>query len=329
MKKDQQLAQSEQQYRNLFEQNNDIMIVLTPDGFVKYMNRKGVDVLGFDPNKVEKAFCKLDISAESELHTKGLIEAINKGEEVNRFTKQYMVKFNHKRDFEVVLSPIYDESEQLLEILAVLRDITQRNEYENDILLQRSRAQESDRLKTAFLMNMSHEIRTPLNAVMGFTQLLASTELSDKQEDYLHYIKQGGKRLENAVTDILEASALQKNQFVVALRKCDVNVIMQEVYNKAKHLYESKLDKIDFQFHNNCDSDLRIETDGPYLRKILMRVLDNAFKFTTLGEIVLSCKVSQSQVNISIKDSGCGISPQKLKVIFEFFRQGKEGLTKG
>lgn len=325
----QQLAQSEKQFRNLFEQNNDIIIVLSPDGSIQKMNDKGVSVFEFDPSKVDKTLFDLDINYESKSHSERVVEALNNREEVSRYTKQYMVRFNHKRDFEVSVSPIYDDADKLIEIVAILRDITQRIAYENELLRQQERAEESDRLKTAFLMNMSHEIRTPLNAVMGFTQLLISTPLSDKQSDYLEYIKQGGKRLEHAVTDILEASALQKNQFVVTLRKYDINVLLQEVYNKAQHRYASKLDKINFSLHNMCDADLRVETDGAYLRKVLLRILDNAFKFTSVGEIDIVCRVSETQISISIKDTGCGINPQKLKVIFEYFRQGEESLTRG
>ena len=324
------LSQSEELFRKLFEQNNDIITILSPEGKLLNMNEKGLHVYGIKKeNLTNYCFADFTIDSTDKNHAVEIIKSLNNHKLISPYHKQFKVRDNRIVDFEISVSPIYNETGKLQRIVTILRDISDRIAYKNEVLEQSQKAQESDRLKTAFLMNMSHEIRTPLNAVMGFSDILKDTKLDNDQETYIQHIQKGSNRIVNTITDLIEASQLQQKQFKVSLEEVDILSLVNEVYYTSKDSHQHQLSSIEYSFNTNISEDIIISTDGERLQAILARIIDNAFKFTKKGGIVLECLLIEQAIEINIKDSGAGIEKEKMQLIFDFFRQGDDSLTRG
>jgi PAS domain S-box-containing protein len=324
------LSQSEELFRNIFEQNNDIIALLSTDGKILKMNQMGMLVFGLEHTDITKySFSDFTISQKDEEHSIDVVRKLNNKQTVPSYHKQFKVRDNRIRDFEISLSAIYDNNGNLQQIVTILKDISQRIIQENEILRQSKKAKEGDRLKSAFLMNMSHEIRTPLNAIIGFTEILKDTKLTSTQHGFIERVQQGGDRLINTVEEILNASLLQQNQLTITVERHNLIEILKNTYNNSKKLYANELNKIELIYACDCENDIFINTDLVRLTKIFQELINNAFKFTKSGSIILECVVAKKSIEVNIKDTGSGIKQEKLDAIFDFFRQGDEALTRG
>ncbi len=181
------------------------------------------------------------------------------------------------------------------------------------------KAEESSRLKSAFLTNMSHEIRTPMNGILGFTSLLIdkNLEAADK-EKYAGIIQKGGDRLISTIDDIIEASRIETEQVEINKTEISVNVLVEDVYCKFNSLDNNK--KIKFSLTKGLPkNELTIVSDRSKIETILSQLLKNAFKFTKEGFIDFGCNVRDNFLEFYIKDSGIGVPPDRQAAIFDLF----------
>ncbi len=224
---------------------------------------------------------------------------------------------------------IKDENGNTIKTYGVNQDITEKKLLELDLIASKEKAEESSRLKTAFLNNISHEIRTPLNGILGFGGLMMDTGLSfDVKLEFYHLLQQNINRLIQTITDIIDISELKAG--TIKPRKEMVH---------AKHLMNSQLEK----FRKSCSSkkidltlqipvkyeNLIVHTDEELLGKILFQLLSNAEKFTSNGSIMFGFEVIEKWVNFFVKDTGKGIATDKLDLIFEPFIQEDLSNTRG
>ncbi|MGZ2368177.1 ATP-binding protein [Ancylomarina sp. YFZ004] len=217
-----------------------------------------------------------------------------------------------KRENEILLKQQNDDYIALNEELRV----------SNDHLIQaRERAEESDNLKSAFLANMSHEIRTPLNAIMGFSSLLADSNLEQNlREEYIQLIDSGGKRLLSLIRDIVDVSKIDAKQLVLNLEICNLNVIIDNLQSEFA-LTSSNPDVILTSSKGLPDLEGFIETDQTRLIQIVSNLLENAQKFTKKGSIEFGYSVQQDMLKFYVKDTGIGLNSSEQAIIFERFRQ--------
>lgn len=200
-----------------------------------------------------------------------------------------------------------------------------------EIQLAKEKAEESNRLKSSFLSNMSHEIRTPMNAVLGFTEILKSTELNSKQTEYINIIETGGKHLLNLINDIIDISKLESNQIKIEESKCNLNFLLHELkdFFTLDLIKEEKEHVKIFLNKGFNDGQDAIYIDSFRLRQILINLISNAVKFTDKGKIEISYTLNKdSMILFSVKDSGIGIHKNELNMIFERFRQSDETTQK-
>jgi len=181
-------------------------------------------------------------------------------------------------------------------------------------------AEESDRLKSAFLSNMSHEIRTPMNAIMGFSELLLDQSFSDDEKmDFAHLIRTNGDNLLHLLNDIIDISMIESGQLKMIVSEVDVTSLVKEVFETFKTSKQLS-DKVNLSFQLECtDEQIVILSDAYRLRQILNNLISNAIKFTDSGYINVSLKVKDSQVFISVEDSGIGINLEHQTRIFDRF----------
>ncbi|MCD6367315.1 MAG: PAS domain S-box protein, partial [Bacteroidales bacterium] len=211
------------------------------------------------------------------------------------------------------------------EFAAINEEYLVKNEELDDAL---KKAQESDRLKSVFLANMSHEIRTPMNGIIGFADLLSTTELPvTDQKQFLQIIKNSGEQLLQIINDILDYSKLEAGQMTVAKEK----VSLMEVIHKIKIDFSKRAEEKGLDFILECPKSLNeviLETDEYKLIQILNNLLSNALKFTEKGQIFLECIAERKHIKFFVRDTGIGISPEKQAIIFERFRQADEKLSR-
>jgi PAS domain S-box-containing protein len=206
-------------------------------------------------------------------------------------------------------------------MLEIFQDITERKRSEEELIFAKNKAEEGDKLKTAFLHNISHEIRTPMNAIVGFAALLGEPDLdAQDRQDYTEVIVQSSNHLLEIITDIVDISNIEANLVRVVKNEINVNSTLKSLYHqfipkanekKVKLIFESAL----------SDSDALILTDSTKLRQILVNLISNAMKFTAKGSIKISYKIKDTYMEFCVKDTGIGIAEEFHSKIFERFYQ--------
>jgi signal transduction histidine kinase len=225
----------------------------------------------------------------------------------------------------IYLSGIAKENENHCLVTAV--DITQRKQMEIELVHEKEHAQESDRLKTAFLQNMSHEIRTPLHAIKGFSQLLVREHCNElKIDKYTKIIDQRSDDLLDIINDILDISKIESGQLPIYLEECSLTVLFAELtYQFNEYQVRNGKQHIKFSFQTVYDpSGSVIVTDKGKLKQIFVNLLTNAFKFTNDGAIEGGCKFENNNLIFYVSDTGVGIPADKQNIVFERFFQLKQ-----
>ena len=204
----------------------------------------------------------------------------------------------------------------------------QKEKQTAELIIAKDRAEESDRLKSAFLANMSHEIRTPMNGILGFTELLKNPNLSgEKKNIYINSIEKGSERLLNIINDIISISKVESGQMNVARKETNINEQIEYIYNFFKKEAENK--KIQLSFNNSLpNNEAFLNTDREKVYAVLTNLINNAIKFTQTGSITFGYVKKDKDLEFYVKDTGVGIRPDQLKVVFKRFKQGSESLSR-
>jgi signal transduction histidine kinase/ActR/RegA family two-component response regulator len=197
-----------------------------------------------------------------------------------------------------------------------------RREHEA-LSIAKSKAEESDLLKSAFLSNMSHEIRTPMNAILGFSNLLSHPEISEvEKNEFVNLIRLNGKNLMTLVEDIIDISKIESGQLHVKNSPCQLHQLLTEVYDsfyddiQRRGLFNVKL----YLKEGMSDENVLILTDGHRLKQILINIVGNAIKFTERGYVEFGYTLtSDSLIRFYVKDTGVGLPKGKEHEIFDRF----------
>ncbi|MBJ7882797.1 PAS domain-containing sensor histidine kinase [Gelidibacter salicanalis] len=208
-------------------------------------------------------------------------------------------------------------------------NIQNRKSQENLLVLEKEKAEQSDKLKTAFINNISHEIRTPLNGILGFGQMLAESDFSaEERAELLNGLSISSSRLMSTITDYIDMSMIFSDAVKVDKKEFLLKPWFEGITEKAKVLVSEK--NIDFEIVIPSENDnLKITTDPKLLEKILDKLLDNAIKFTNEGSVTCTYKAKPKDVEFFVQDTGKGIAGDKLELIFEMFSQEDSSMTRG
>jgi len=223
------------------------------------------------------------------------------------------------RIFEIIhTGMIYQGKKAMLEIF---QDITDRKENEKELINAKEKAEESDKLKTAFLHNISHEIRTPMNAIVGFSALLGEPEVDEPtRKSYIEIIMQSSNNLLSIITDIVDFSNIEAN--LVKTMKNEINVKISVIALCNQFITLAKEKKIELVCETGLsDSDAIILTDSTKLTQILSNLVSNAIKFTDKGHIKILFNLKKNFLEFIVSDTGIGISPEYYDRIFDRFYQ--------
>ena len=255
-----------------------------------------------------------------------ILEKVKKGE---KNTEEYAYQSsNNKYDYITSHIPIIQDS-KIIGTLEVTKDITIFKNREVELKLAKKHAEESDRLKTAFLSNISHEIRTPMNGILGFAELLKKPDLTGEQQlDYIRIIKKSSDRMLNTINNIVDISKIESGQVKLTLSETNINEQLEFICN----FFKPETDKKGIAFSYNAgllNSLANIVTDRPKVYAILTSLLSNAIKYTEKGRIKIGYDIvaieplnaTDLELQFYVKDTGIGVPDDRRQAIFERFIQ--------
>jgi PAS domain S-box-containing protein len=225
---------------------------------------------------------------------------------------------------------IYKNGE-ILYIEGVFMDITMKVSQDNAVK-EKELAEASNKSKSIFLANMSHEIRTPLNGIIGFTELLKQTSLTEEQQDYLKTIRYSSQMLMVIVNDILEFSKIESGNYKIVDDYFDIRANCEKVLESIRYEALKKNLKISTFIDKKVPNSVLADTIR--IKQILINLLSNAIKFTHAGEVSLSVKLKRTlvagkiRVRFIVSDTGIGIKNENLNKIFEAFSQADNSTTR-
>jgi len=321
--------------------NNNFNITFSNSYFIEKLKYEYVEIVGKN---------WLDIFV-SPTDTNLYLEKFNQANsnQVNNFQIELpiMRKDGVKLFFAWHISVLYNRKNDIEALACIGVDITERIHYENtlkennieiearntlykqlneELHQAKEKAEESDRLKSAFLANLSHEIRTPMNAIMGFSELLISDDLSsDKRESFISIIQNRGQHLLTIINDIVEMSKIDTGQIKPNNSHINIELFIDSLYNSTKISLNTDLNIKFSLLKPSAKTSITLYTDETKLSQILSNFLVNAFKFTKKGEVKLGYTFCDNEfIEFFIEDTGIGIAKKYHEVIFERFRQVDE-----
>ena len=328
---------------SLIEASHDPLFAISPEGKITDMNNASVKVTGVSRKKlIGTNFFDYftDPQKARELYQKVFEQG---------FVADSPLILRHKNNklIDVLFNgSVYkDDEENVLGVAIVARDVTDQKRIETELIEAKVLAEAATKIseeakikaenattiaenalnaKQQFLSNMSHEIRTPMNAIIGFTKVILRTDLAAKQKEYLNAIKISGDALIVLIDDILDLAKVDSGKMTFEKKPFK----MKSSILATLHLFETKIQEQKLQLIKEYDNKIPsiLVGDQVRLHQIILNLVSNAIKFTTKGEITISVDLLHEDaetviLKFAVKDTGIGISPEKIGTIFENFQQ--------
>ena len=310
---------------NLTRTATVMIIGLDMNGKVIIFNRAAEKLTGYNASEVigKNWFTEINIITKNDLQK--LVEVFNhlktqKTEDYDSventiITKEGEIKYILWQNNEII------EDGEVTGTISFGLDISDRIKFEEELIEAKNKAEKSDQMKLEFLANMSHDLRTPMNSIIGFSDLLKSNNISNKEKnDYLNTIISNGKFLMALIDDIIDISKIDSGSLSIENNDFELNKLMEEL--RLSYFKQVKDKNIDIMIDVDVNKNVIINTDKYRLRQILMNLIGNAIKFTNDGYVRFGYHViNGEQLEIYVEDTGPGIERHYQRTIFERFKQ--------
>ena len=323
-------------FRGLIENAPDGVAIVDAEGKFKYASPNAIRLFGYTETEVLNTYGVTYTHPEDlALATSAIMEVVTEPSKKSKAIYRFRQKTGEYLWIETTFTNLlYNESIQ--GIVMNFTDITGRKKLFEDLVEARDKARESDKLKSAFLANMSHEIRTPMNGILGFTNLLSESNITDEErKNYIHIIQKSGDRLLDTVNDLIDISKIETGQMKVVNHPTNIWETIYNLFNFFElQASEKKLElKLNFALPENSKV---VVTDRVKLDSILTNLIKNAIKFTHIGYIEIGCRKIREENNdtgkqpaemieFSVRDTGIGIPADMYQAIFNRFEQVESG----
>lgn len=337
---EEKLRESEESYRNQFENNSSVMLLIDPAGKITDANAAAADFYGYSREKLATmSIAELDTSSES---IKQLMRKWSPGQ-------GQQIEFTHcladssKRSVIVSASKIRFKGQMLLH--SIIHDITARKQAEQALIETNKRLEEAtvtatqmtlqakmaSRAKSEFLANMSHEIRTPLNGIIGITGLLLETTLNEEQQYFVNIINSSGESLLRLVDEILDFSKIEAGKLLLEALDLNLPSLITEFISLMKVRAQQKGLELNYSIAPDVPENLR--GDPARLRQILNNLVGNSIKFTQTGHVdinvsLVSRNKKKALIKFEVTDTGIGIPEHKFDLLFKKFSQVDASTTR-
>jgi PAS domain S-box-containing protein len=322
------IRKSEEKYRSIFENVQDIYYESSIAGTILEVS-PSISTLSHGQYQRKDLIGKplsefYSFQGEREM----LLDAIKSKGSINDFEIKLRNRDGSLIPCSVSSKVCFDSEGRPEKIVGSMRDISIRKTNEEELTKAKIKAEESDRLKTAFLHNISHEIRTPMNAIVGFSALLGEQNLdAASQQTYIETIMDSSNHLLEIISDIIDISNLEANLVKILKNEVNVNHLIQTLFNQFLPLAQKKHINLNSQsFLSN--SEANIQTDSTKLTQIISNLINNAIKFTDEGSVDILCKKTLPFLEISVTDTGIGIPAKFHEKVFDRFFQVQNIISK-
>jgi len=316
-----ELQQNEEKFRQIFQGSGAVMWLLDPaTGRILDANHAAERFYGYTIQELTRKYVYEINSVRPEEMTAALMK-ITENEQTHS-TAQHQLANGKQRTVEIYSSPISFQDQTVL--FSIIHDITERKRAEEELVIAKEKAEESDKLKSTFLATMSHELRTPLNAIIGFSSVLDEETDLTRIKNFAEIINNSGNHLLSIIESIFDIALLQSRAYKIVKTQFSIDELFQhlieytnvELVNKNKELLD-----IRFVPPQGIKPPL-IYTDLSRLTQLMMNLINNAIKYTTQGKIEFGYSVNGLEISFFVSDTGIGIAADKVDIIFEQFQQG-------
>jgi len=228
--------------------------------------------------------------------------------------------------YEVMYSPMHNHNDEIIGVMGVATDVTLHKLAEEQLLTEKSIAEETARIKQQFLANMSHEIRTPMNGIIGLADIMLRTELDEEQKKYMQSIMSCSDNLLVIINDILDLSKIEAGRMTIERTP----FCLSDIIENSLSMFSRSALKKNIKLTASCAENVPVFLVGDSVRlsQVLNNLIDNAIKFTPSGEVAVSISCARETADnasliFSVKDSGIGIPKENRQAIFDSFTQAR------
>lgn len=317
------LKSSEEKYRGIIEHMKLGLMEVDLSGNILWMNKSFTALTGYEFEEIKGHNAKEfmvpkghseEISKQEMLRTKG---------EAGLYETKLLHKSGEIRDVIISGAPIFNAEGEVVGSIGIHFDVTETRKTEQDLKEARLRAEKAQQAEKEFLASMSHEIRTPLNAIIGMSHLLTESELSKEQDELMTSIYYSANLLRGLINDVLDFSKIEAGQLDVRQDSIDLNRLISSCIQMIGHGLDKENVKLEFHVKQVIPD--RLQTDALLINQIVTNLMSNAIRFTDEGTVSVMLDAEQFGerwiVKIAVSDTGIGISPDKIDLVFDKFRQ--------
>jgi PAS domain S-box-containing protein len=322
-------ARLEARHHDIFDKASDFIFTTDVSGRVTSFNPAGERITGYTRPEALKLNVR-DLIAPEDTEA-GLLPALQRPADISVTFQSRLRTRDGRHIWTEINARLVHEDGEFTGLLAVVRDISERKQVEEELKRARDAAESTTHAKSAFLANMSHEIRTPMNGVIGMSNLLLDTPLSVEQRSFAETIRNSGEALLTVLNDILDFSKMEAGKLHLETVDFDFVDLVEDVIELVAERAAAKRLALNAILPSELPS--RLRGDPGRLRQVLLNLLGNALKFTDAGRVTLRVQIEgasteQLALRVEVIDSGIGIPPAELPQLFRPFVQADTSATR-